>query len=214
MFNQNKKLNNINYCSGFTLIESVVTIVIFATLMLGVTKILTVILTTSKQDLSSAGNIDQVKRISNNFTNEIRNSANGANGAYAVNKADDTQLIFYSTGIKKDGSISQVRYYTSGNTLYKGVKPSAGNPPTYDTYETITPLLTTLASGSSPLFYYYDGNYQGTGNSLTQPVNINNVSFIKMNLVVLKNDDKNNTVSTFAVSSGGSLRNLKTNLGN
>jgi hypothetical protein len=67
--------------------------------------------------------------------------------------------------------------------------------------------------GGNPLFSYYDGTYNGTGNALSQPVNINVVRFIKINLTVLKDAVQNGT-STFTVTAGASIRNLKTNLGN
>lgn len=113
-----------------------------------------------------------------------------------------------------NGTVSQIRYYISGNTLYKGVTNPGGSPLTYvGQTEKVTPLITQMSMGASPLFSYYDGTYNGTGNALTQPVNINVIRFIKINLTVLKATTPTNT-STFTVTSGASIRNLKTNLGN
>jgi len=70
-----------------------------------------------------------------------------------------------------------------------------------------------MSMGGNPLFSYYDSNYNGSGNPLTQPVNINVIRFIKINLTVLKDVTPTGS-GTFTVSSGASIRNLKTNLGN
>ena len=199
---------------GFTLMETLLTIFIFGILMIGTTLMMKDIISVSRQQLGILTNVDQARIIANNFVNEIRNAAYGANGAYPINQVGDNQIIFFSTGIKNNGTVSQVRYYISGNTLYKGVTNPAGSPLSYNGQnETITALSTEMANNGSPLFYYYDGNYNGNGNSLSQPVNINVVKFIKINLIVLKEVTANST-ATFTVLAGGNIRNLKNNLGN
>ena len=70
-----------------------------------------------------------------------------------------------------------------------------------------------MSMGGNPLFSYYDGNYNGSGSPLSQPVNINVIRFVKINLTVLKDVTPNST-NTFTVTAGASIRNLKTNLGN
>lgn len=208
------KKNKINKQSGFTLVETLFTIFIFTILMLGTTLMMKDIFSVSKQQYGVLTNVDQARRIANTFVNELRNSAYGANGAYPVNQVGDTQIIFFSTAPRNDGTISKVRYYITGNTIYKGVTNPAGSPPSYTGQpETVTTLSSDIYLGSNPLFYYYDGNYNGTGSALTQPVNINVVKFIKMNLIVLKELVQNSN-NTFTVSAGASIRNLKTNLGN
>jgi prepilin-type N-terminal cleavage/methylation domain-containing protein len=206
--------NKLKIKSGFTLVETLFTIFIFSLLMMGTTLMMKDILSTSRQQLDMMTNTDQARMIANNFVTELRNATYGANGAYPINQAGDNQVIFFSTGIKNNGTISRIRYYISGNTLYKGVTNPAGSPLSYNGQpETITALSTEMSMSGNPLFYYYDGNYNGSGNSLSQPVNINVVKFIKINLVVLKELTANST-NTFTVSAGASLRNLKNNLGN
>ena len=181
--------------------------------MIGITAMIRAIMSTSKQQSLTINNVDGARRISGVFTNELRNSAHGANGAYPINQATATQIIFFSTAPKNNGTVSRVRYYVTGNTLYKGVIHPSGNPLGYGGTETITTLLTNLSLGANPLFYYYDGNYNGSTSALTQPVNINQVKFVKMGLVVLKQNTAGST-TTSTINSGATLRNLKTNLGN
>jgi prepilin-type N-terminal cleavage/methylation domain-containing protein len=198
---------------GFTLIETVVTIFIFGVLMMGITLLLRNILVTSQTRNAGLGNVEQARRVASTFVNELRNSAYGVNGAYPINQAGDTQIIFFSTAPKNDGTVSRVRYYISGNTLYKGIINPSGSPSGYSGSETSTTLLSNLSLGSNPLFYYYDGNYNGTTSALAQQVNINQVKFVKINLIVLKQDVMKGTTTT-TVSAGANVRNLKTNLGN
>lgn len=181
--------------------------------MTGITYMLKTMLASSRQQTLTIGNVDQARRVASAFTNELRNSAYGANGAYPINQASDTQIIFFSTAIKNDGTVSKVRYYTSSNTLYKGVTQPSGSPLGYGGTETITTLLSNLSLGANPLFYYYDGNYNGNTSALTQQVNINQVKFAKINLIVLRQDVTGSNATT-TITAGASIRNLKTNLGN
>ncbi|MEI7709281.1 MAG: prepilin-type N-terminal cleavage/methylation domain-containing protein [bacterium] len=206
--------NNHSKIAGFTLVETLVTIAIFGIIMAGTSLMLKDIFVISKQEFSALDNIDQARRISNMFVNELRNSDYGINGSYPINKASDTELIFFSTAPKGNGTVSRVRYYIAGNTLYKGVIDPSGNPLGYNVgNEVVTTLLTRMSLGASPLFYYYDGNYNGVTSALTQPVNVNQVKFIKLNLIVLNDTVKNGT-ATFTVNAGATIRNLKNNLGN
>lgn len=203
-----------NKSGGFTLAETIVTIFIFGILMMGTTLMLRDILSNSKQKLLAIDNIDKARRIGINFIDEIRNSNYGANGAYPLGQAGDSQIIFFSNTLTSNGAPSRIRYYFAGNTLYKGVTKVSASGTSYDTStEVITALLTSLSLGSNPLFYYYDGSYDGSGTALSQPVNINNVKFVKINLTVLKQDSKN-SASVFTINAGSAIRNLKTNLGN
>ncbi len=200
--------------SGFTLIETLLTIFIFGLLMMGTTLMIKDIFSVSEQQNGILSNTNQATLISSTFANEIRNATYGANGAYPINQASNTQLIFYSTGDNTNGTVSQIRYYISGNTLYKGVTNPGGSPLSYvGQTENITTLSTQMSMGNNPLFYYYDGTYNGSGSALTQPVNINAIRFIKINLIVNK-DVTPTGASTFTVTAGASIRNLKTNLGN
>lgn len=212
-----KKLNkNIKKStqSGFTLVETIMTIFIFSLLMLGTSLMLKDILANSRQQYGVIDSVDQARKIANTFTNELRNSTYGVNGSYPLNEASNIQIIFFSTAPKNNGTISRVRYYMSGNTLYKGITDPAGNPPSYaGQTEVITTLSTKMSLSANPLFYYYDGSYNGSGTSLSQPVNLNQVKFIKINLIVLKQLTATSS-DTFTVSAGASMRNLKTNLGN
>lgn len=199
---------------GFTLVEVLVTLSIFVVLVFGVSGMINDIFINSNQQLLSMDNIDQARSALAKFTNEIRNATTGSDGSYALNLADDSQIIFYSSFKTSDATIARIRYYIADNTLYRGVIFPTGSPLTYNlSSELISTVATGIANGSAPVFYYYDGDYNGNGNALSQPVNINQVRFVKINLIVL-NQIKPNDTSTFSVEAGAAIRSVKDNLGN
>lgn len=208
-------LENILYRKnkGFTLAETVVTIFVFSLLMMGTTLLLRDVFLTSRTETLSTNNVDQARKTANTFVNEIRNSTGGVNGAYTINAANDNSMTFFSTAILNNGMSSKIRYYISNGVLYKGVTNPSGSPLAYTGTEVITTITKDLSLGSNPLFTYYDGDYDGTTNPLTQPVNVTQVKFVKINLTVLRQTIQNSS-NTFTVSAGASFRNLKTNLGN
>jgi prepilin-type N-terminal cleavage/methylation domain-containing protein len=204
--------------NGFTLIEMVVTISIFTVLIFGVSAILNNIFSNSKHQLLSMSNIDQARLALSTFTNEIRNATTGSDGSYPLNQAGDSQIIFFSnfkTGPNGYPSVvERIRYYVSGDTLYKGVVLPAGSPSTYNlSFESISSVVSGISTLSAPAFYYYDGNYDGSTSSLSQPVNINQVRFVKINLMVLNQITPADT-SAFPITAGAAIRAIKDNLGN
>jgi prepilin-type N-terminal cleavage/methylation domain-containing protein len=208
---KNKK---INLERGFTLVETMMTIFIFTIVMFGTTLMLKNIIDNSHQQYAVLDTVGQARYIASSFTNELRNATYGANGSYPLNEALDNEIIFFSTAPKGNGTISKVRYFVLNNVLSKGVTDPAGTPPSYNGQpEKVIPLISKMSLGATPLFYYYDGNYGGTGNPLTQPVNINQVKLVKINIIALKQLTAKST-NTFTVNAGASMRNLKTNLGN
>lgn len=194
--------------------ETIVTTFIFGILMIGTTTLLRGIFVNSRGETLSMDNVSRVRQIANVFVKEVRNSTYGVDGAYPINQADDTQTVFFSTAPQNNGTVSRIRYYVSNGILYKGITDPSGSPLKYNLVnEKITTLLTNLSLGSNPLFYYYDGNYDGTTSPLTEPVNLTQIKFIEIDITVLKQLVQGST-NTFNITAGAVFRNLKNNLGN
>lgn len=199
---------------GFTLVEMLTAIFIFTLLIGGILLLFKTILTTSTQQTLALGSTDQARKVAFNFVNEIRTATTGNSGAYPLNEASSSEIILYSGYGSANGTANRIRYFASGPILYKGTIIPSGNPLSYNlNSEIVKPVQTALANGNTPIFYYYDEAFSGTNTPLIQPINLNRVKFVKINLILLKQDVKNAT-STFSVSAGGTIRNLKTNLGN
>lgn len=203
-----------NY-KGFTLVETIIVVFMFTILTLGVSAVTITIFKSYRQQSQSLNNIDQVTMISSRFASEIRNSAYGNDGSYPLNFAGSSEIIFYSSG--EGSTVNRIRYYLSGDSLYKGIIIPTGIPLTYDqNSEIIDKVQNDVVNNSTttvPVFYYYDGNYSGNTAPLAEPVNINQVKFVKMNLIVLKQPGIS-TTTTFYFNTGATMRNLKNNLGN
>jgi Tfp pilus assembly major pilin PilA len=194
--------------NGFTLIEVMVSVI-------GVSTMLTDIFSYSSQGLIAMDNIDQARMVSSTFVNEIRNATTGNNGSYPLNKVGDTEIIFYSNFKTSSPTIAnRIRYFISDNKLYKGVVVPTGSPLAYNlSSESIKLVQSDVHNEGAPLFYYYDGNYDGSANFLVQPVNINQVRYVRINLLVLKQTKKGDS-SVFPISTGATIRSIKDNLGN
>lgn len=199
---------------GFTIIELIISICLFSILLFVVVSMFFNVFSTPEKNLSALENIDKARGITSNFANEIRNASIANDGSYPLNQASNSQIIFYSNyGSSSPTIIYRIRYFVENNNLYKGVVIPSGSPLTYDLLsEEVATLLTDLENGSDPAFYYYDGDYNGSGIELSEPISLTAVKFVKINLVVPRISDENG--STFLVNAGAAVRNLKDNLGN
>jgi hypothetical protein len=156
-------------------------------------------------------NNEQATKLVFTVLKELRNAKTSATGSFALNTTNDQQLIFYyDTGT----TVDRVNYFIQSGVLKKGVTKPTGSPPIYNLAgEVVTTVQNDIANGGTPLFVYYADTYNGSGSPLTQPVNATQIKFIKINLMVFNKGGRVNT-NTYTVSAGGTVRNLKSNLGN
>lgn len=204
-------------CSrGFTLIEMLVTIVIFG-LVMGVTALLLrIIFTNATTNPNALNAIDLAQSAASNFVNQIRDATYGNDGSYPLGEASTTEIIFFSPyGSSGSTTVDRIRYFVSSSTLYEGVTIPTGSPASYTSLnEKVTTIVPHIAGvGTSTIFFYYGGTYAGTTSPLAQPVNVNQVTYIGMTMTVQLQEVRGSTASS-AISTGAAIRNLKTNLGN
>ena len=203
---QTKKLNN-----GFTLVEVAVSVVLFALIIYGVTFLVSGILSNSNYQSRLLDNNDQGRKVAANFTNEIRNATTSATGSYALETASAQTITFYSKD--QNGVVDRIRYYLQSGKLYEGITAPSGSPPVYNlAQEVVTPVQSAMATqGTDTIFSYFNGNYNGSGSALVQPVNPTSVRYIQIDLKIYRQGSKNN-IGTYDIKAGSSIRNLKTNL--
>ncbi len=204
---------NKNKQQGFTLIELLVAIGIFAILSTGVIMLIGSVLTGANKQGNAIANADQSRKLSNQMMQELRNAVTASNGAYPIATANAQELTFYCN-VDGGTDIERVRYYLSGGQLRRGIVKQSGTPAVYTGTETYTVVQRDVANGATPLFYYYDENFDDSADTaLTQPVNIATITYIKLNLLVYKKTSVPNQTPTYTVTAGSALRGLKTNLG-
>jgi prepilin-type N-terminal cleavage/methylation domain-containing protein len=197
--NQNKK-------SGFTLVETMVSVVIFAMLIYGISLLVSGILTQSGFQSRILDSNDQARKVATGFTNEVRGSVVSATGSFPIEIASDQQIAFYT---KTATTINRIRYYLQGGVLYKGVTVPTGNPAVYNlAQEVVTPVQTAMATGPTDVIFTY---YDDSENVLTQPVNITHIRKIGVTLKIYLQGSKNKT-NTYTVEASATVRNLKDNL--
>jgi len=198
---------------GFTLIEMLVAIFGFGLIIVGLISLFSNIFVSSNQQSGLLADSDQARKLAFQIATELRNGVTGANGAYVLDTAGNQQIIYYSPNADQDAAIERIRYFTQNGQLWKGV--TEYNGASYNTSSEVTVVVQKdLANGASPVFYYYDGSYTGstTQASLTQPVNVTQVKFVKISLQIYNKAGVKNT-NTYTVTASAAIRNLKTNLG-
>lgn len=198
---------------GFTIIEVTIVVFGFSLIAVGLIALVSQLLTASFKQTGESATIDQARSAVASAMNELRNATTGTNGAFALDTTQSQQVIFYSN-VGFGPTAPKIRYFAESGKLYKGVIYPVNN--VYNSSAEVTTLvLNNLVATSSPIFYYYDGTYDGTpatDHPLTQPVNVTQVKFVKISLPIY---NKAGVLSNniYTVTAGAALRNLKTNLG-
>jgi len=203
-----------NNQSGFTIIEMTVVIFGFTLIIWGLVGLYSNIFTFSNQQSGLLSDAEAARNVTFNIVGQLRNAQTGQNGAYPLDTAGTSTIIFYGT-TGNSSNVQRIRYYEQSGKLYEGL--TNYNNGSYNTStELSTMVLQDLANNSStPLFYYYTGAYIGSSTqaSLSQPVSVTAVTFVNVQLPIYNKAGVKNS-NTYTVTASAAIRNLKTNLGN
>ncbi|MFA5991727.1 MAG: prepilin-type N-terminal cleavage/methylation domain-containing protein [Candidatus Doudnabacteria bacterium] len=202
-----------NSTGGFTLIEVLITIFIFSLISVAIVMTVSNLFSAATKQGGLLADQDQARKLIFQVTNELRNAAAGANGAYQLESAGNQQLIFYTNADPTTVTTERVRYYLQNGKIYKGITKYSGG--TYNTSTENTILVqNNIASSTAPLFYYYEGDYTGssTQSALVQPVSVADVKYIKVDVLILNKAGVKNQ-NYYSVNGGAAIRSVKNNLG-
>ncbi len=108
-----KKFNNKKKKDGFTLVETLVVIVIFSLILIVLSNSIFSLFKDYKYNFQQVQAIEEAERGVNVMTREIREMSQGDDGSYPIEEANDNEIIFYSD-IDKDGQVEKVRYFLGG----------------------------------------------------------------------------------------------------
>lgn len=108
-------LGPVSFC-GFTLIETIVVILIFSLMMGAIAGFVFTGYRVHNYAFQQAIAIDEARRGIETMVKEIREAKIGEDGSYLLEKADDFELIFYSN-IDQDPATERIRYF---------IKPAGG----------------------------------------------------------------------------------------
>lgn len=197
---------------GFTLLEVVVALGVFALIITIITEILLTSFRTKDIVFEQLLTQNEGRRVVQDFVNELRSANVSSIGAYPLETVGTSTIIFY-TNLDTDSYRERVRYFLQGTILKKGIIEPSGNPLTYNAgSEVVTEVVHSVAATTStPLFTYYGQDYNGTTSStpLLEPVNISQVRVVGIQLTLEKKPNVSPT--PFTIQAKAAIRNLKSN---
>ncbi len=153
----------------------------------------------------------EAKIAMNKIITELRTAQPSNNGAYPIELASSSGLVFYSD-INNDGRRERLRYFLSGTALRRGETVPTGQPYAYNTStESVSTAVSDLINASSTVFTYYDRRYDGTVSSppLPAPIEVKNIRLIKVEFLIDANSAQ--APVPLYLESQVMIRNLKDN---
>lgn len=203
--------NFYKYNNGLVLIELLISIFILTIIIWAVSLFQRDIFSLSFSAQNNLSAQLDARHLLKQFNAELREASQSSLGAYPIALASSSAITFYSD-INNDGLKERIRYFLSGSNLNRGVLSPSGSPLVYNSAnEKISLVVADIRNSStSPIFQYYNTNYTGSGSALSQPVDVNSVRMVKMNVVIDK--DPNKSPNPISVETKVSIRNLKDNL--
>lgn len=203
---------NLVKVKGFTLIEVLITSFIVAVLGIGILSLQILLGQSQNIAFNNFMNIEDSNKIIADFTKEIRLAGFSENGGYPLERVNNNEIIFYSD-INSDQVIERIRYTFTGTTLQKGIIQPVGQPATYPTAsERVKTLSTRIRNGSTPLFYYYNGDWpvNTQDNPLGQSSRLADTRTIRMYLII--NAAEAAGADNFILEGTANIRILKDNI--
>lgn len=193
---------------GITLVEVLVSIGIFSFLIIGITALLLTSWKYNQIVWEQLKTQNEGRKVIRDFVNDLRVASLSSIGAYPIESASSTEIVFYSN-IDSDTLKERVRYFLSGRTLRKGVIKPTGSPLSYNSAnETLVDIAHDLVT-STVLLSYYDSNFSGSQTKLTSPVDVTKIRVVAISLTL--EEDPNASPVPFFIESKVMLRNLKDN---
>ena len=128
-------------------------------------------------------------------------------GSYPIASAASSSITFYSNE-DEDDLIERIRYFLDNDILKKGIIKPSGNPLSYGTSsETISEAIHNMLATSTPVFSYYDSNYTGNQQAMSEPIIASDVRIIETRLAVQDDSSK----APIIIKIQAMPRNLKSN---
>ena len=194
--------------SGFTIVEIVTSVFIMGIIAIAISALFVWGWRTWQYSNDQARTINTYRKAYDQTVKEIREMQTASNGAYNIESAAASELIFYAN-TDTDDERERVRLTLSGNDLIKGIIQPTGSPAAYPSGSETTTVIAQYIRNNN-IFSYYDQNFTGTENPLTFPVSAGSVRLVRFFLSI--DLDANRPPAAFDLSTNIALRNLKQNL--
>jgi len=198
--------------SGFTLIETIIGVVILSMLGLGLLSLQFLLGQNQTLVYKNYLNVDEASSAVAQFSKDLRIVQASETGSYPLVAISDFELTFYSD-IDFDDQTEKVRYFLEGNNFSRGTIEPIGYPATYPQAEEKVKILTgNVRNGTIPIFYYYNSDWPSdlVNNPLDPTSRLSDTRTVKIYLRV--NSNKEETEKDFVLESYIQPRMLKDNL--
>ena len=194
-----------------TLAETLVALSIFIIIMVVVATFQVNVFSYQKSVSGSFQTAQDAQVLLRVIMKELRSISPSANGAYPIESAGTSSIIFFSDS-NGDGIVEKYAYNLVGSSLLKTITVPSGSPAIYNPVnQSTTTLVTNIRNSTSlPVFEYYDENFDGTTGALSMPIMVTSVRSIRVTLNL--DVDPNRSPLPISYSAQIQLRNLKTNL--
>lgn len=194
---------------GMTLVETLVVVGILAISLGAIFTYINLVLKSQNTNIKKLIAQSNARYTFKMLSQELRGAQYAETGTYPIEKAEQSQLIFYSD-MDNDNRVERLRYFLENNELKRGKTEPEGQPPKYlAASEKITILVENVQMSGEPVFKYYDGTYTGAEAAMSYPINLGQVRLIYMNVIINPNP---NRMPSLKVETEITLRNLKDNL--
>lgn len=195
--------------SGFTLVETVVVIGVYAILILAITGSTAALYKTNSYVLGQANEIDNARRGMTQWNRDTKEMILAEDGTFPLAVIGEHHLGYFSN-TDQDPDVEYVEYILASTTLRKFVYKATGTPASYDfsvpDEEQILSLFVQNINQATSTFFYFDE----TGAALSSTSPLVDVKYIKAQIIV--NIDPYRSPGEFMLRSSIAPRNLKDNL--
>lgn len=197
---------------GFTLIELMVVVVIFAIISAVFAVFAAVYFRNYSFSFEENQAVGLAQATMTQIIREIREARLSETGGWPLSQTDDNIFIFYAD-VTNDGRTDRVRYFLEGTLLKKGIIEPTQPPVSYpQANEQVRTVADFVDNSGTPLFTYYNGDWpqDSVNNPLAQGSRLLNTRYVSLDLRI--NINPNFGAQPFELTSGVAIRSLKDNL--
>lgn len=189
---------------AFSLVETLVVVALTTLVGMGLFAMIFHFYRSNAFLLEATSAVESSSRGISTTLESLREATYGEDGSYPIASVATSSITFYAD-LDLDESVEKVRFFVSGDVLYRGLTEPAGNPPTYaGQSETITTIATYVKNATStPAFRYFNDS----GVEMTGTITIANVRTVRARFDVDINPLRAPNILT--LEGAATLRNVK-----
>lgn len=183
---------------GFTLIETMVVMLIFSVLALVVGDMVIAGLKNSRYESEEATAVEYARKSMGVITKDIRGANTSERGDYPIITAQPYELTFFND-VNGDNLMERIRYYLAGTNLVREIY-LPGPLKDYSVFDASSTVAMYVNNNALPIFTYYNSGL-GTTTTINQIRMVDIYLMINVTPYIAPND--------FILQSDINLRNLK-----